>query len=477
MAKVLFATVPLLRTCIGGLCPSLTFVQLGTFLRARGHEVVLYDIAVDGDTSGLTMEEVTTRIAQRVVREAPSVLGLSCKVPADGRFSRELAREVKRHLPEVTIVVGGIWASPAHRAIIERVPEIDAVALGEGELAIAAIAARLDRGQTLCAERIDDVPGIAFRDAGGQVHVNAETPRLLPEELPPLDLSLVSSPEAYTVFPFLTSRGCPYTCTFCAETVIYPRHVDTSIARLQRDIALLEQFGRDYFLWLSDPLFGADPRRLEAIAKLLRDSRFHFLLESRVDVLRPDQIPLLWEAGCDLIYFGLESASFASLKRVDKVRTPQRHARYLAQTRLLMKACMEHDITPIFGVINPVPGDAVADLGETYDFLVELADIAAKSCAASGTDPGYHFYGFDYRFIRGTIDFANLEGIATLGTTWKNAPDDIFRDVVIDAASPEVSRSLALEFQRRVRSLVHTTPKGWERLMRSFPPQPLGGLG
>lgn len=49
------------------------------------------------------------------------------------------------------------------------------------------------------------------------------------------------------------------------------------------------------------------------------------------------------------------------------------------------------------------------------------------------------------------------------------------QDVAIVKASPTVSRAQALELQRAVRALVHTTPTGWERL--GFPPQPLGGLG
>lgn len=474
MARVVFTNVPLLRTCIGGLCPSLTFLQLGTYLKAEGHEVVLQDVGLAGDLKGRPMDDVTVAIAERAVAERPDVIGVSCKVPADGRFTRVLAREIKRRLPTVTLIVGGIWASPCHRQILDTMPEVDAVALQEGELAIAALCRRLDQGLPAGSP---DVPGLAYRDDAGQVCVTPPSPPPAPEEHPPLDLSLIPSPERYTVFPYLTSKGCPYECSFCAECVIYPDHVETSLARLEADLQALERFGQHYFLWLSDPLFGANARRLEAICTLLGRSPFHFLLESRVDVLRPEQIPLLWEAGCDLIYFGLESASFDTLRRVRKVRSAKAHERYLEQTRGLMRACMQYDITPIFGVINPVPGDTVEDLRQTYHFLRELAALAKETTAAAGTDPGYHFYGFDYRFIRGTTDFMRLDELRALGATWKQDPDDIYRDVVIHDASPEVSRAVALEFQRRVRSLVHTTPKGWERLQRSFPPQPLGGLG
>ena len=67
--------------------------------------------------------------------------------------------------------------------------------------------------------------------------------------------------------------------------------------------------------------------------------------------------------------------------------------------------------------------------------------------------------------------------MAARGATWQQDPDDIFRDVAIHDASPEVTRAVAEEFHRKISGLVHSTPLGWERLQRSFPPQPLGGLG
>lgn len=474
MAKVLFSNVPLLRTCIGGLCPSLTFMQLGTYLKARGHTVKLHDVAVETDVAGAAVDDVVVAMAERIAGEAPDVLGLSCKVPADGRFTQNLTRCVKERLPGVVIVVGGIWASPVPRQILERMPGIDCVAIREGEKGMAAICERIDRGLTPFGP---EVPGIAYRGDNGDIHITPEQPPVGPCEHPMLDMSLMPAPDRYTVFPYLTSKGCPYNCSFCAEKIIFPQHVETPVDRLARDLEVIESFGRDYFLWLSDPLFGADPKRLEQICDLLTNARFHFLLESRVDVLRPEQLPRLWEAGCDLIYFGLESASYDTLRRVDKIRTQKRHARYLSQARELMAACMKADITPVFGVINPAPGDTIEDLKTTYRFMADLAEVARQSADAAGTDPGYHFYGFDYRFIRGSIDFERLDELADWGATWKQAPDDIFRDMVIDDASPQISRSVALEFQQKLAGLVHTTPKGWERLQRSFPPQPLGGLG
>lgn len=473
MTDVLFATVPLLRTCVGGLCPSLTFLQLGTWLEAAGFDVAIHDVAVERSLAGASMDEVTEHIVNRVVETSPRVLGLSCKVPADGRFSRDLARRVKARMPDITIVVGGIWPTPCHREILERIPDIDGVVLGEGERAIEAVCNRLRRGESAFGR---DVPGTAFRE-GSEIVVTEAAPPVCADAHPPLNMDLLPDPDAYTVFPYLTSRGCPFKCTFCSELVIHPAYRETPLDRVRDDLARLDAFGRDWHLWLSDPLFGASRERLDVVCEALAETRFRFLMESRVDVLRPEDVPRLWEAGCELIYFGFESASFDTLRRVGKLRTQAAHTRYLARARQLMEACVAYDITPIFGVMNPAPGDRLVDLRETAAFLDELADIGHRTAVATGTDPGFHMYAFDYRFIRGTTDFARLPDLEAAGTRWLHDPDDIFRDVVVTDSSPEVPREAALEFQRIIRGMVHTTPTGWDRLQRSFPPQPLGGLG
>jgi len=473
MADVVFANVPLLQTCINGLCPSLTFLQLGTWLSAQGHSVVVQDLSVERDLEGCDLGEITGEIATRIVAETPAVLGLSCKVPADGRFTKDLVRRVREHLPDLTIVLGGIWPTPCHRGVLEHIPEVDGVALGEGERALAAVCNRLRRG---LAPFGDDVPGAAFREGGG-IRVTPAAPPLRPEEHPPLDLTLMPRPDRYTVFPYLTSTGCPYDCGFCVEHVIFPRYVERPLPRIREDLGRLDALGRDWFLWLSDPLFGADARRLEAICEVLKASRFEFLVESRVDVLRPEQLPTVWEAGCELIYFGLESASYATLRRLGKVRSERAHRRYLERARQLMAACTEADVTPVFGVIVPAPGDTRDDVRQTVDFMRELAEVAAHTARATGSDPGYHFYAFPYRFIRGAADFERLGSLASQGVTWSHDPDDVFCDLVIGDASPEVDAAFAAAAQRRIRELVHTTPTGLERLRRSFPPQPLGGLG
>ncbi len=473
MADVVFANVPLLQTCINGLCPSLTFLQLGTWLQAEGHSVAVQDIGAEQDLEGADLDEVTVRIAESIATEDPAVLGLSCKVPADGRFTKDLVRHVRRLLPDVTIVLGGIWPTPCHRGVLEHMPEVDGVALGEGELALAAVCDRVRRG---LAPFSADVPGAAFRE-GGTIRVTPAAPPPRPEEHPPLDVSLLPRPERYTVFPYLTSTGCPYGCSFCVEHVVFPRYVERPLPRIREDLARLDALGHDWFLWLSDPLFGADARRLEAICEVLKSTRFEFLVESRVDVLRPEQLPTVWEAGCELIYFGLESASYATLRRLGKVTSERAHARYLERARQLMAACTEADVTPVFGVIVPAPGDTPDDVQQTVDFMAELADVAATTVRATGTDPGYHFYAFPYRFIRGAAAFEGLDDSAAKGVTWINDRDDVFRDVVIDRASRQLDAAFVARASRRIRDLVHTTPTGLERLRRSFPPQPLGGLG
>ena len=75
MTNVMFANIPLLRTCIGGLCPSLTFLQLGSYLQSRGHSASILDLAVEQAGCGATLDDAIARITDRVVAATPAVLG------------------------------------------------------------------------------------------------------------------------------------------------------------------------------------------------------------------------------------------------------------------------------------------------------------------------------------------------------------------------------------------------------------------
>ncbi len=472
---LLYVNAPLAKTPIGGLSPSLTFLTLASHLARAGYRSQeIYDPAVDGDgIEGLTPEQVMRKITDKVVSASPKILAMSCKIPSDGRFSLDLARRVKLRVPGIRVLLGGLWSSAVWRELLERYPEeIDGVAVGEGELALEGLMERLRRGEDPFRPGI---PGLAVRGPDG--------PELLPgRQVPmndraPLDVSMVPSPERYTTFPYLSSHGCPYRCVFCSEALIHPRYRELPLELVERDLMAIRGLGPDYFVWLSDPILGLTDRRRSEVLDIMARTGFRFLLEQRVDVLPPEVLPRLHEAGCDVIYFGLEAASQNTLVRLDKIRREEDAKRYLEGAKALVRGCIEADIHAIFGVIHPAPHDTPEDLEAAYRFLEEMRELGAQVEARTGTDVGMHIYSFTYRYLRGTRAWAQLPEDLEAGVTIDGDPEDILQRVLLHDASPSVPFDAAQRFHEQVRALNDTpSPKAYRRWMRSFPSGPYLGF-
>ncbi|MFO1293568.1 MAG: cobalamin-dependent protein [Rubrivivax sp.] len=443
----------------GGVCPSLANLTLGTSLRARGFAVDLLDPSVDLGAEHREPKTVLAATVDAVLAARPRLVGITALSPTEGRFGAALARALKQRAPALPIVAGGVWAMAVPEPLLARCPEIDGIVVGPGEEG-AAVLAR----QGLA--RPDEVPGLVWRHAGSLVH---NEPLTQPGPSAPLDMTLMRHPEAYDIFCWLTSRGCPYHCAFCTERLGSPRFTADPVAKVADDIAAFKRFGRRWYLWICDALFGASRTRLAQICDALQGAGLEFLAESRVDVLRPDDVPRMRAAGCNMIYFGLEAVSRRSLVALDKIEDrPERHRRYVEGARALTEACLRNDVLPVFGVLNPVPGDAPEDLAESLELLDELSTLAARlGPAAHGIAPCFH--AFPLRFDAGAPYEQRSGELAAAGVRWSEPPDPLFGDRYLTHASARIGPDEAEAFRAAVRARNSASPLVQQRLLRSFP--------
>lgn len=457
---ILLVSTPLQGgTLPGGVCPSLSNLTLGTALRARGLSVDVLDPTVDLDAAHAEPAHVLEATADAVLAARPSVVGITALSPTEGRFGAAIARALKRRAPALPVVIGGIWAMAVPQRLLARCPEIDGVVVGPGEVAVEVLAR-----QGLA--RPGEVPGLVWRRDGELVH-NPPAPHSGPSA--PLDMTLMRRPEAYDIFCWLTSRGCPYHCAFCTERLGSPRFTADPVPKVEQDIEAFRHFGRNWYLWVCDALFGASRSRLASICAAMEGTGLEFLAESRVDVLRPDDVPRMRAAGCNMIYFGLEAASRRSLVELDKIDDrPSRHARYVEGAKALTEACLRHDVLPVFGVLNPVPGDSADDLAQSLALVEELAAIARRlGAAANGIGPCFH--AFPLRFDPGAPYEQHETDLAAAGVRWSEPPDPLFGDRYLTRASATVGPDEGEAFRAKVRAANLSSATVQRRLLRSFP--------
>ena len=457
-AGLLLVSAPLAaRDLPGGICPSLSALTLGSWVRSHGGSVRVLDPSVDVPPASPT--ELLGRVAQAVIAEAPAVVGVTCMSSHEGRFGVGLARAIKAVAPGLPVVLGGTWASPWAEEILARADAVDAVAVGPGE----AVALGLARAGL---SDLDRLPGLVWRD-GESVVANA--PAAVCRSPVSMDLGLVARPERYDIFCWTTSRGCPYRCAFCTETLSSPEHLLDPPDKLAGDAAALAPWADRWYLWICDPLFGVSRSHVAAVCDQVAGRGFEFLVESRVDVLHPDDVPRLAAAGCNLVYFGMESAARPSLLELDKIGGSEAtYARYLDGARAVVEACLREDVLPVLGVVNPAPGDTPAELAATLDFLQELAALPGRLGGACRA-PGVCFHAFPLRFDRGAPYDGQEARLLRLGTTFSEPPDPLFGDRTLAGASPTVDVAAAEAFREAVRALNPSAPAAIARLLRSYP--------
>jgi radical SAM superfamily enzyme YgiQ (UPF0313 family) len=303
----------------GGKALPLNLAYLASCLREREPGVEIE--ALDCEALGLDHEEIERRI--RAV--GPDIAAVTAPTPA---FSQVLkvCRTVKAIAPEIVTVAGG----PHPTALLEETaaePDIDIAVDGEGEITFADIV-RAVRDRTPLSE----VKGIAYKDANAAVRRTAPRPLIedldsLPfpaRDLFPLDLYFppptkrMSDKKAGNM---ITSRGCPYRCTYCMATVMWRHRVRfRGVANVVDEI---EECGRRFGLGefnFHDELFTVNRQRtLDFCAEVLRRKLdIAWVCMCRVDYLDMEVLRAMRRAGCLKIMFGFESGSQMILDTMKK---------------------------------------------------------------------------------------------------------------------------------------------------------------
>ncbi|HEX3772786.1 MAG TPA: radical SAM protein [Polyangiaceae bacterium] len=239
--------------------------------------------------------------------------GMSCWT-ANRRGVALVADEIKRLYPHVPVVVGGPHATPLAREMLAHHAAIDGVCLGESELTFLDLLDRLQRG-----EGIAGVPGMAYRDASGAIEFAPERPAL--EELD----GLASPHDYFDTHIVMTSRGCPWRCTFCGAEASWGRGYRAQSVPYVLD-ALEKAVARApvKMIQIKDDTFTTNRKRVVTLCKGLRERKVRFLwsCDTRVDVLGDDLLREMRLAGCERLSLGVESGSQTILDNIDKKITP-----------------------------------------------------------------------------------------------------------------------------------------------------------
>lgn len=389
--------------------PPLGLLYIGTVLQNAGHEVRV----INNSRAQLSIED----IVKRVKREDPQLVGISALTPTF-RQGIKFVRAIREELPEVKVVFGNYHPTFTFDRILRRYPVVDYVVLGEGEYTFLELVDVLENGGD-----IKRIRGIAFRNNGKIVRTSPRPFTQDLDELPIPDRSLLEE-EYYSEImglvgcsgkftTMVTSRGCPFNCTFCACAAFSQRRVKfRSPENVVREMELLQSQGYEEVGFVDDNLL-LDRKRIEKICDLLRKQKIKLDLwaEGRVDQASREMLTKFSRAGCRTIYFGMESSLQRVLDYYKKGTTPELNRKAVKNSR-------EAGIENIIGsFIVGAPIETAADVRKTFDSILGLKGMDFPQVNVLFLSPGMELW-----------DMAVREGYLDENQAWQDpiAAADVF---------------------------------------------------
>ncbi len=343
--------------------PPIGIMQLASWLEKFGHQVALHDCLGPYAPSGIAAN------AEIVLATEPEMVGFSATT-SGFMDAVDMALYLRQKRPEIRIVFGNVHVSSLGAPILEKFPEIDYLVIGEGEGALLDLA----DGKPPAS-----IGNLVWRAADGRIVSNPRRDRIRDlDELPfPAYEKLAGFPHAYHLPLFsyekrhgatlITSRGCPYTCSFCDRTVFERAYKTNSARYIHAHMKYLrDRFGVRH-LNIYDDLFTAKKQRVLELCQLLIDEPLgvQFNCAIRSGQTSDEMLHQLKRAGALMVSLGIESADPAMMARhkagvtLDAVRATVRqiHAAGLRAKGLF-----------IFGM----PGETPATVKTTSDFILSL---------------------------------------------------------------------------------------------------------
>ena len=236
--------------------------------------------------------------------------------------------------------------------ILERTGA-DFIVMGEPELTVADLCKKIRSGKN-----ISDVPGTAIRH-GKKVKVNAQRPFIRDLDGMPLPAYNLLPMEKYyhnilnrgNFSIVITSRGCPFRCTFCLKAMWGSLYRKRSVENVMKELRLLhDEFGVGS-VYFQDLEFLIDKKRVIEICRRMVKERMDFLwgCTARVDSVDLEMLKAMKNAGCKFILFGVESIDPAVIRNIRKCTTPE-------QVKAAVEMCREAGIDASLNTMIGLPG-------------------------------------------------------------------------------------------------------------------------
>jgi len=392
--------------------PPLGLAYLAAISEKRGDEVCVYD----GNVEPEALHNVVRRFR-------PDVAGLSANTIQIKSAWRDAA--IIGAMSSAVVVLGGPHPSILPDESLQQ-PGVDAVVRGEGEETWAELCATIEaKGRARWVEEASDILGLSYNGPDGPHH-NADRPPIADPGALPWPAYHYFKMDRYTnlqptldarsgpSYPILTSRGCPYNCSYCSQVgprrwrARSPESVVAEWRWLVREMGARE-------IGVLDDSFNISRKRVMRICDLLIEERLNhvpwiMINGIRADLADEELLGRMRQAGCIRTAFGVESGNQDILDEVIGKRLS------LEQVREAFRAARAVGMETIGFFIIGLPGETEETMEQTIRLACELDPLVANFSMATPF-PGTRMHEVVMRegrlLLQDYDDYAFFEGRAS----------------------------------------------------------------
>jgi magnesium-protoporphyrin IX monomethyl ester (oxidative) cyclase len=353
----------------------LGIASLSAYLKQKTtHEILNFDPYLEGIEIFKTSNNhdlFKDIIREYIKKVQPDFVCISALMIVNYKWVEFIAKTTKDIKPDALVIVGGGYPTlMPHRVLADK--NVDIIILGEGEIPLKRV---LDVGGSQSS--LQEIDGIGFRQPNGAIVINEKKSFIENvDDLPFMDWEGINI-KKYMIFyhpgfiSYITSRGCPFGCSFCSTHHIWgKRFRPFSAERVLAEIDyLVKNYGMNH-LEFRDDNFTLNKRRTVDILSGIINRGYKLQIEVTnglaITTLDEEILKLFKRAGCDIITYAIESGSDRVINEI--IHKPVDKKKVKEMCRIAKEVGLKIHTAFIVGF----PGETKEEIEETKKFILEL---------------------------------------------------------------------------------------------------------